>query len=212
MHQVNYQLARDKVVVELRRQILNGNLQPNTELYQDKIADELGVSRMPVREALQVLSIEGLVTISPNKVARVNEISEKFIHDHFSIRILLEKEAISKVCKKDFDPTELWKYYNRAEETIKRGDFEKFNDYDGSIHYMIWKAADNIKLEQLLLQLLNTINIENYTKESAELSNQDHKKIIEYIVNHDSKKAKAVIERHIDRSYERIKDQILQKK
>ena len=69
MRQIDSLLTRDKIVAELRREILYGSLKPHQELYQDKIAEELNVSRMPVREALQILANEGLVHVRPNKVA-----------------------------------------------------------------------------------------------------------------------------------------------
>ena len=120
MRQINSQLTRDKVVAELRRDILYGVLTANQELYQDKIAEELGVSRMPVREALQILSNEGLVNVRPNKVATVNDVSEKFIRDHFSVRALLEKEAIGLATDARPDCTEMWNNYALAEKAIAR--------------------------------------------------------------------------------------------
>ena len=103
MRQISSQLTRDKIVSELRREILFGSLKPGQELYQDKIAEELNVSRTPVREALQVLSNEGLVSVRPNKIATVNEISDKFLDDFFEIRLLLEKESVRRICERGLD-------------------------------------------------------------------------------------------------------------
>ena len=86
MRQIDSLLTRDKIVAELRREILYGSLKPHQELYQDKIAEELNVSRMPVREALQILANEGLVHVRPNKVATVNEISGKFLKYVFCLK------------------------------------------------------------------------------------------------------------------------------
>lgn len=208
MRQINTQLTRDKVVAELRREILYGTLKSNQELYQDKIADELGVSRMPVREALQILDNEGLVTVKPNKVATVNEISGKFIHDHFEIRTLLEQEALRRVCKREVDCKEIWEYYHQAQAALERDDFKTFNDFNGKIHGFIWQTADNIQLEKILSQLWHTMETSDYAKKYAQLSNDDHKIIIESIENHDEKTAVETITTHIRRSYERIKIQM----
>lgn len=210
MRQINTQLTRDKVVAELRREILYGTIKSNQELYQDKIADELGVSRMPVREALQILANEGLITVKPNKVATVNEISDKFIHDHFEIRTLLEQEAIRRVCHRQIDCSELWECYFKAQEAIEREDFKIFNDFNGKIHAIIWHEADNIQLEKMLSQLWHTMETASYAKQFAQMSNDDHKIIIESIEKQDEETALVTITTHIKRSYDRIKNQLPQ--
>lgn len=202
MRQIDSLLTRDKIVAELRREILYGSLKPHQELYQDKIAEELNVSRMPVREALQILANEGLVHVRPNKVATVNEISGKFLKDFFEIRLLLEKEAICRICKREIDPAPLWEYYELAEKAIQLNDFSRFNTYNGMIHQFIWHGADNIKLEQLLSQLWHTMNVDNYARESAIQSNIEHKIIIQSIIDHDEKTGCETIANHLNRSYE----------
>jgi len=208
MRQINTQLTRDKVVAELRREILYGRIKSNQELYQDKIADELGVSRMPVREALQVLANEGLVTVKPNKVATVNEISGQFIHDHFEIRTLLEQEAMRRVCRRGVDCTELWNCYNRAQEAIEQEDFKRFNDFNGQIHSIIWHEANNISLEKILSQLWHTMETASYARKYAQLSNDDHRLIIESIEKQDEETAIKTITQHVKRSYDRILEQM----
>ena len=205
MHKIDSQLTRDKVVAELRRDILYGNIKANQELYQDKIAEELGVSRMPVREALQVLHNDGPITVKPNKIAKVNEISDKFIHDHFEIRTLLEQEAVKLVCQKNLDLKPLWDSYYAAEKAIKSNNFKQFNDFNREIHYFIWHAADNLPLEHILSQLWNSVIIDDtMAKEYVKASNVDHRLIIECLEKHDEKGASSAITAHVHRSYENI--------
>lgn len=206
MRQISSQLTRDKIVSELRREILFGSLKPNEELYQDKIAEELNVSRTPVREALQVLANEGLVHVRPNKIATVNEISDKFLDDFFEIRILLEKESVRRICERGLDAAPLWDYYEKAERAIQFDDFNMYNEYNWLIHQYIWHGADNIKLEQLLSQLWHTMNIDSYARETALQSNAEHKQIIESLERRDVEASYEAITLHINRSYDSIKE------
>ena len=209
MRQINSQLTRDKVISELRREILYGNLQANQELYQDKIAEELGVSRMPVREALQILHNEGLVTVKPNKVATVNEISGKFLRDHFEMRSMLEQEAMRRACHKTIDCTPLWDNYYKAESAINNHDFYSFNEYNRQIHQAIWQAADNIQLEKMLSQMWNTMMADHDSAEEfAKKSNEEHKKMIECIQSHDEATGMQTIAKHVERSYQGIQKRL----
>lgn len=204
MRQINSQLTRDKVVAELRRDILYGVLPANQELYQDKIAEELGVSRMPVREALQILHNEGLVNVRPNKVATVNDISEKFIRDHFYVRSLLEKEAIGLATDAKPNCNALWENYRMAEAAIAHRDFRAFNDYNRQIHQLIWSASGNVHLEKLLSQMWNTITTEGDLAETdARNSNADHRRMIACIEDGDRDGAMAAVQAHVQSSCDR---------
>ncbi|WP_455582480.1 GntR family transcriptional regulator [Dysosmobacter sp.] len=205
MKAIDNQLIKDRVVAELRRAILYGEYVQGEALYQDKIAEELGVSRMPVREALQILHNEGLVTVNPNKVAYVNEVSSKFLADHFRVRTMLEAEAIRLCCEKCDHCAALWKHYHDAEKAIREENIPSFNEANQAIHALIWKYADNVVLERILSQLWNN-SILDYgaPADQASLSNADHKEMIEAIEQHDVKSAQQLAVRHVDRSYQRI--------
>lgn len=204
MYQIDTTLISDKVVAELRSEILYGALKPHQELYQDKIAQELGVSRMPVREALQVLANDGFVTVRPNKVATVNEVSPKFIRDFFDVRLLLEITAIHKACANHPDCAQAWKYYELAENAIQLGDFTAYNVQNGNIHRFIWEAADNFKIKQLLRQMWHTMNIGSRPVELARLSNDDHHTLLRCIESNDPDQAEQTMRQHIERSYQRV--------
>lgn len=204
MQQLDTTLISDRVVAELRREILYGTLMPRQELYQDKLAQELGVSRMPVREALQVLANDGLVTVRPNKVAIVNEISEKFIRDFYDVRILLEVRAVRLACAHRPDCTAAWEDCEKADRTILAGDFAAYNVLNGAIHRFIWEAADNFKLRQILAQMWHTMDLDGRPMELARLSNADHRALIRCIGENDPDTAEAVMRQHIERSFQRV--------
>ena len=116
------------------------------------------MSRLPVREALQILGNEGLVNVRPNKVAVINNISGKFLKDHFAFRSFLEQEAARAACRQRMDCGPLWDNYRLAEAAIDRRDYSGFDEYNRAIHAILWHAPDNSQMERVLSQLWNTLS------------------------------------------------------
>lgn len=87
--------AQEAVLAELRRAILEGDLRPGTQILQDHVAERLGVSRVPVREALKILEGEGQVAYSPHRGYFVAELTYEELVEVYRIRDLLEAEAVS---------------------------------------------------------------------------------------------------------------------
>ena len=85
-----YLPLRDVVFNTLRQAILRGEMEPGERLMEIQLAQKLGVSRTPIREAIRKLELEGLVNIIPNKGAYVTGISDKDVHDIYMIRSMLE--------------------------------------------------------------------------------------------------------------------------
>ena len=87
--------AQERTLAALRTDILSGTLPPGTQLVQESIADRYAVSRVPVREALQLLTSEGLVQHSPNRGYFVTELSVTDLHEVYALRRILETHAIA---------------------------------------------------------------------------------------------------------------------
>ena len=81
-----------------KRQILKGELKPGERLMEIALAEKLGVSRTPIREAMRKLELEGLVVMVPRRGAQVANITEKDLNDVLEVRITLENMAIEKAC------------------------------------------------------------------------------------------------------------------
>ncbi len=204
MRRIDTTLVKNKVAAELRRAILYGDFAPFEELNQDRIAADLGVSRMPVREAVQMLESYGLVTVRHNRAPIVNEITEQFIRDHFDIRVLLEKEAIVRAAsRKDIDCAELEECHKKAGEAIRKDDYQAFNLYNGRIHQLVWRLSGSVRLEQLLSQMWNTMHVDSFARENALASNAGHGKMIGCIKNRDAAGAAEAIGEHVRHSCER---------
>lgn len=204
MVQIDNNLVSAKVAKVLRKEILYGKLKPNEELYQDKIAQELGVSRMPVREALQMLSNDGFVTVRPNRVAIVNEISEKFVRDFYDVRVLLESAAIRMACAKQPDCSVAWDAYEATLKCIQRRDSDGFNVQNERIHRFLWEVAGNLKLAQIMSQMWHTLEIVSNPYEEMCTSNQEHYILIRCVEQNDPETAVQTLEQHILRSCDKV--------
>ena len=95
-----YLPLRDVVFNTLRQAILRGELKPGERLMEIKLANKLGVSRTPIREAIRKLELEGLVLMVPRKGAEVADISEKSLRDVLEVRKALEELAVKLTCDK----------------------------------------------------------------------------------------------------------------
>ena len=95
-----YLPLRDVVFNTLRQGILKGELEPGERLMEVQLANRLGVSRTPIREAIRKLELEGLVVMIPRKGAEVAKISEKNLQDVLELRCALEELAIELACER----------------------------------------------------------------------------------------------------------------
>ncbi len=95
----DYLPLRDVVFNTLRQAILRGEMEPGERLMEIQLAQKLGVSRTPIREAIRKLELEGLVVMIPRKGAEVAQITEKDMRDVLEVRCTLEELAVSLACK-----------------------------------------------------------------------------------------------------------------
>ena len=142
-----------------------------------------------------------------NKGAIVKPIDEKYITDHYEMRILLESEAAARAAKNGMPEAD--KLIEKLMDTQKRMESLSTSEYDDlnfEGHTGIWTAADNMRLYKMLSNLWNGPSIgftspklDHYIK-----STQEHIDILTCIKNHDAKKAKKEMEQHIERSMDNI--------
>ena len=95
-----YLPLRDVVFNTLRQSILTGELKPGERLMEIHLADKLGVSRTPIREAIRKLELEGLVTMIPRRGAEVAQITEKSLRDVLEVRRALDALAVELACER----------------------------------------------------------------------------------------------------------------
>ncbi|MCH3951350.1 MAG: GntR family transcriptional regulator [Acidaminococcus sp.] len=194
--------ARERVAAYLRRAILRQEIKEGTVLTLEGTARQMGVSSMPVREALQMLASQGLVLLRPNKGAVVLGMTEKNIRDHYAVRALLESEAAALAARPGTDISGIEQVYAEMKQILAEKRFPEYKRYNESFHMAIWEAADNPKLEQLLAGMWNGLSLGYLVSEQeyAMVSSREHEGIMEAIREHNSEKARKLMKAHMVRS------------
>lgn len=194
---------RDAVFETLREAILKGILSPGQHLMEMQLAHQLGVSRTPVREAIRMLELEGLVVMVPRKGARVAAISEKSLCDVLEVRRALEELSVRLACTR-MEREDLEKMDSINQKFIRAcqsDDVVRIAQIDESFHAVIYEAADNAKLLQLLNQMQNQMyryRIEYIKlKERRQILVEEHKKIIHCLARRDGDAAAEATRIHI---------------
>ena len=172
-----YLPLRDVVFQTLRQAILRGELKPGERLMEIQLANKLGVSRTPIREAIRKLELEGLVLMIPRKGAEVAEITEKNLRDVLEVRCALEELAVQLACDR-IDKQgirDLQQAAKNFESVLDSADITKIAEADVAFHDIIYMATDNKRLIQLLNNLREQMyryRIE-YLKKKEELKTYD---------------------------------------
>ncbi len=208
MDSIDLMPVRVQIASKLRKAILAGEYKSGDELNLIAIADKLGVSRTPVREALQQLSQEGLVDLRLNRVATVAKIDEKFIRDHYEIRILLEGNAAYNAAKKGMETLPLIKKNEFMMNNIDSISFDDYCDLNLKTHLAIWKAADNAAIYSILQSLWNgpSSGKANNLVDHQLKSLDEHVHLLKMIEERKPEDARDLMQKHIIRSMNNILD------
>ncbi len=147
----------ETVAARLRDPIIDGQLPPGTVLRLARIADQLGVSIMPVREAFRLLETEGLVVVTPRRGAVVSELSVDDIEETYAIRVALEGLAARRATERlNFqDRAEIREYYERMSSAMEQGDLRAFIEADHDFHMRLYVASGRDHLIQTISDLTN---------------------------------------------------------
>jgi len=194
---------RDVVFNKLRQEILTGKLKPGERLREIQLANKMGVSRTPIREAIRMLELEGLVKMLPRRGAEVAEITQKDLNDVIEVRTALEQLAIELACKHmTSSGIDLLKEnVCEFEKEMPKKDVSKLASIDVRFHDIIFEATDNKRLIQLLNNLREQMY--RYRLEYLKDSNvhnvllDEHRKLIKNLEERDIAMAKKNIVEHI---------------
>lgn len=146
-HAPLFALVRDRI----REDILNGAYEPGDRLREGKLSDDLGVSRIPVREALRELSAEGLVTIEPRRGASVTVLSNETARNMAEVRAALEglNARLAASRRDDVTIQQLKLILQRGQEAVGREDMVELKDLNFLFHEHLATMADNDVLAEL---------------------------------------------------------------
>ena len=176
-----YLPLRDVVFKTLRQAILKGELEPGERLMEIQLAERLGVSRTPIREAIRKLELEGLVLMIPRKGAEVAKISESNLRDVLEVRRSLEELAIDLACQRitEEELDELNKAEVDFKAAIENGDAMQIAQTDESFHEIIYNSTKN----QKLVQILNNLREQMYRYRLEYIKDEDKRQVL--LVEHE---------------------------
>ena len=148
----SYLPLRDEVFLTLRDLILKGDLKPGDRLMEIHLADKLGVSRTPVREAIRLLEREGLAVTIPRRGAHVARMTEKDLSDVLEVREVLDELAVEKACKNITDEIidRLMLSMEEFKKAVAADDPKTIVEADEDFHRIIYEAADNPRLMSIV--------------------------------------------------------------
>lgn len=202
----NYKPLRDLVFEALREAIITGELKSGERLMEVQLAEEMGVSRTPVREAIRKLELEGLVAMVPRKGAYVSGMSLKDAIDVFEIRESLEGLAAGLAAERitEEELINLKKVFDDMGSAVVRNDLKTLIKKDAEFHQIMFTASRN----ERLAQTINTLreHIERFRAQSfsnpARVSTflTEHKKIYDALISRNAEKSEALARDHIRRS------------
>lgn len=205
---------RDVVFNTLRQAILTGELKPGERLMEIHLANKLGVSRTPIREAIRRLELEGLVTMIPRRGAEVAQITEKSLKDVLEVRRALDALSVELACDR-ISSEELMALAvacDTFESATKTRDPKKIAQADVALHDIIVKATANSRLVQLVNNLSEQMyryRFEYIKDESThEQLVKEHRVLYESIRSKDKETAARTAKLHIDNQESSIMKQL----
>lgn len=191
------------IAERLKEAIINGELKGGQQLKQDEIAQSFNASMIPVREALRILEVQGLVKFYPNKGAIVSELSVEEVEEIFDIRIMLEKGAleyaIDNLDNKDIE---------YAENILRRMDNLEDEEHLSELNLEFHNVLYNASKREILLGLINNmhIKVERYMRIYLlnmgfhQTSQEEHYKLLEACKNRDKGLAIEILEGHMEKA------------
>ena len=152
----------EEVAELLRQRIFNRELEPGSWIDELKIAEEYGISRTPLREALKVLAAEGLVTMKVRRGAYVTEVSEKDLADVYHLLALLESDAASVVAERASDAQRAELQALHAELEAAATDRDRFFAINERFHMRVLEMADNRWRQQMVADLRKVMKLNRH--------------------------------------------------
>lgn len=212
----NYKPLREVVFENIRTAILDGTLKPGERLMEIQLAEQLGVSRTPVREAIRKLELEGLLVMIPRKGAYVADISKKDLIDILEVRLGLEGLAAYYAASRISEDklVELEKISEELKEYVCQKDIENMLKKDEEFHNCIFEAAGNAKLISIMQNIWETVfrfRLKYMSDYSAAVNIvEEHRKIIEALKKGKEVLAERLAKEHIEKAEQFMIEELMQ--
>lgn len=196
-HEPLFALVRDS----LRENILNGSYKPGDRLIEGKLSEELGVSRIPVREALRELAAEGLVTIEPRRGASVTVLSNSMARNMAEVRAALEglTARLAATSRDEATIQQLKKVLIRGQEAVEAKDMEALKELNSLFHDSLATIANNSVLAELLRSLRDrtALLFAPSNMQRVEHNWDDHAQILNAVIAGNAELANLLATQHV---------------
>ena len=190
----------EEVAELLRQQIFNRALEPGSWIDELKIADEYGISRTPLREALKVLAAEGLVTMKVRRGAYVTEVTEKDLRDVYHLLSLLESDAAGVVAERATPEQQQTLRDLHAELESAAGNREAFFSVNERFHMALLDMADNRWRSQMVADLRKVMKLNRHNslfkQGRIEDSLNEHRAILDAMLARDAEGTRRAMQAH----------------
>ena len=202
----SYQPLREVVCETLRDAVRRGVLKPGERLMEIQLAEELGVSRTPVREAIRKLEMEGYVIMMPRRGTYIADLSIRDINEVFEIRTSLESLASGLAAERitEDELEKLQRLLVQIGTHIKSGDMESIVRTDTEFHDLLYQASRNTRLVGIISNLREQLTRFRTTSMSfpgrLKATLEEHRNIVEAIAQGDEKAARKAAEHHMEKS------------
>ena len=192
---------RDIVCDAIRDRITAGEHLPGERLIEDRLAEELGVSRNPVREALRVLEVEGFVELVPRRGAMVATLSPDVVAEIFEVRSALEALAARLAARRTTpaQSAQLARILQDSDGALERDDLRRLPALNTRFHQMVLEIAGNTLLAETMMPLRGRMQwiFSRTVRGRAPRSLAEHRALAEAIADHDEERAAVLAAAHV---------------
>lgn len=192
-----------EVAERLRERIFSHELPPGSWVDEQALADDYGISRTPLREALKVLASEGLVTLKPRRGCYVTEISERDLDEIFNVMALLEGQCARLSAQKasEGDLDRLREMHANLEKAAVDGKIDAFFDANQAFHQALQELSDNRWLLHVIEDLRKVIKLSRhyslFSEGRLEQSLAEHRDLLAALSARDAVRAEELMRTHI---------------
>lgn len=194
--------SRDYAYRLIREMIINMELVPGSKVSETELADLLGISRTPVREALIDLARNKIVTIQPQKGTFISLIDPLLVEEARFLRLTIEKEVVALLCEEQYqaDLNLLDECIALQEFYLTQKNYVKFLELDNQLHQLFFQLTDKNNIYQLMKGL--NIHFDRartfiFKHKPSMKTIEEHKEILSAIRRQDKERAKQCIEQHL---------------
>ena len=207
---------REKIAAALREAILSGELKPGQPLVEMTLASQLGVSRAPLREALQSLSNDGLIETVPYRGTTVRTLDRKDIEEVYSLRGLHEGFAIRRITERgrNEDVTKLRAICKQMQQAAQAKDYKQLNIFDDTFHRTLIILAEHDMLmniwNQLSMRVRQIMALRNQLNQDPMEVALNHPPIVDAIAANKADEAVAMIQDHVASAADLVIDEMIE--